>query len=172
MTPSRTSKEAAKGSTAAKGRRETANERADRNMGELLQELRVALPGVQVLFAFLLTVPFAQGFQRMTNDQVDLYFGVLLATAVSTAFLIAPTALHRLLFRQRDKVFLVNISNGLAIVGLFVLGIAITGAVLLIADFIFDGAKVTISTIAIGLLVLLLWVALPLGRRLQLRSGT
>jgi len=172
MTPSRTSKEAAKGSTAAKGRRETANERADRNMGELLQELRVALPGVQVLFAFLLTVPFAQGFQRMTNDQVDLYFGVLLATAVSTAFLIAPTALHRLLFRQRDKVFLVNISNGLAIVGLFVLGVAITGAVLLIADFIFDGAKVTISTIAIGLLVLLLWVALPLGRRLQLRSGS
>jgi hypothetical protein len=172
MTPSRTSKEAAKGSTPAKGRRETAYERADRNMGELLQELRVALPGVQVLFAFLLTVPFAQGFQRMTNEQVDLYFGVLLATAVSTAFLIAPTALHRLLFQQRDKVFLVSISNALAIVGLFVLGIAITGAVLLIADFIFDGAKVTISTIAIGLLVLLLWVALPLGRRLQLRSGS
>ena len=169
MTPPRASKEAAKGSKPAPGRRETRNERADRNMGELLQELRVALPGVQVLFAFLLTVPFAQGFQNMTNDQVNLYFGVLLATAVSTAFLIAPTALHRVLFRQRDKEYLVKLSNQLALVGLLVLGIAITAAVLLIADFIFDGAKVTISTIAIGVLVLLLWVALPLGRRLTLR---
>jgi len=168
MTPPRTSKEAAKGSKPAPGRRETRFERADRNMGELLQELRVALPGVQVLFAFLLTVPFAQGFQKMTNEQVDLYFGVLLATAVSTAFLIAPTALHRVLFRRRDKEYLVKLSNALAIVGLLVLGIAITGAVLLIADFIFDGTKVAISTIAIGVLLLALWVALPLGRRLSL----
>ncbi|MGH2923993.1 MAG: DUF6328 family protein [Solirubrobacterales bacterium] len=171
MTPSRAGKEAAKGSKAAPGRRETAFERADRNMGELLQELRIALPGVQVLFAFLLTVPFAQGFAQMTSEQVDLYFGVLLATAVSTAFLIAPTALHRLLFRQRDKEYLVALSNVLAIVGLLVLAVAITSAVLLIADFIFDGAKVTISTIAIGALLLTLWVAFPLGRRLVLRRG-
>ena len=172
MTPPRTSKDAAKGSKAAPGRRETRFERADRNMGELLQELRVALPGVQVLFAFLLTVPFAQGFTRMTSNQVDLYFGVLLATAVSTAFLIAPTALHRVLFHQRDKEYLVKISNLFALAGLFVLGIAITGAVLLIADFIFDGAKVSISTIAIGVLLLALWVAFPVARRLSLdRSG-
>jgi hypothetical protein len=170
MTPTKQGKQAAKGSKPAPGRRETRYERADRNMGELLQELRVAIPGVQVLFAFLLTVPFAQGFARMTNDQVDLYFGVLLATAVSTAFLIAPTALHRVLFHARDKVFLVSLSNALAIVGLFVLGIAITSAVLLIADFIFDGAKVTISTIAIGSLLLALWVALPIARRLSLRT--
>jgi len=170
MTPTKQGKQAAKGSKPAPGRRETRYERADRNMGELLQELRVAIPGVQVLFAFLLTVPFAQGFARMTNDQVDLYFGVLLATAVSTAFLIAPTALHRVLFHARDKVFLVSLSNALAIVGLFVLGIAITSAVLLIADFIFDGAKVAISTIAIGSLLLALWVALPIARRLSLRT--
>jgi len=168
MTPPNQSKQAAKGSTPAKGRRETRYERADRNMGELLQELRVALPGVQVLFAFLLTVPFAQGFARMTDDQVDLYFAVLLATAVSTAFLIAPTAFHRLLFRQRDKEYLVKLSNLLAIAGLFVLGVAITGAVLLIADFLFDGAKVTISTIAIGALLLALWVVVPLSRRVEL----
>jgi hypothetical protein len=170
MSPTSQGKQAAKGSKPAPGRRETRSERADRNMGELLQELRVALPGVQVLFAFLLTVPFAQGFARMTNDQVDLYFGVLLATAVSTAFLIAPTALHRVLFHQRDKEYLVKLSNVLAIAGLLVLAIAITGAVLLIADFIFDGAKVTISTIAIGSLLLVLWVALPLARRVSLRS--
>ena len=171
MSPTSQGKQAAKGSKPAPGRRETRYERADRNMGELLQELRVALPGVQVLFAFLLTVPFAQGFARMTSDQVDLYFAVLLATAISTAFLIAPTALHRLLFHQRDKVFLVSLSNVLAIIGLFVLGVAITGAVLLIADFIFDGAKVTISTVAIGILLLGLWIALPLARRLSLRDS-
>ena len=159
---------AAKGGAADADRRETRFERADRNMGELLQELRVALPGVQVLFAFLLTVPFAQGFTRMSDDQVDLYFGVLMSTAVSTAFLIAPTALHRVLFRQRDKEYLVKLSNLLAIAGLLVLGIAITGAVLLIADFLFDGAKVAISTIAIGVLLLALWVALPVWRRVML----
>ncbi|MDP9190061.1 MAG: DUF6328 family protein, partial [Actinomycetota bacterium] len=88
-------KQAAKGSTPAR-RRETAAERADRNMGELLQELRVALPGVQVLFAFLLTVPFAQGFADLDADQRDLYFGVLMSTAISSALLIAPSAYHRL----------------------------------------------------------------------------
>ena len=82
-------------------------------MGELLQELRVALPGVQVLFAFLLTVPFAQGFTRLTDEQRDLYFGVLMSTAIATAFLIAPSALHRLLFRKRDKEYLVSLSNRL-----------------------------------------------------------
>ena len=98
------------GSTPVK-RNETPAERADRNMGELLQELRVALPGVQVLFAFLLTVPFASGFTNLTADQRDLYFGVLMATAISSALLIAPSALHRVLFRQRDKNFLVKLSN-------------------------------------------------------------
>jgi hypothetical protein len=161
------SRQAAKGSTPSK-RRETKAERADRNMGELLQELRVALPGVQVLFAFLLTVPFAQGFTGLSADQRDLYFGVLMSTAIATAFLIAPSALHRVLFRQRDKEFLVDLSNKLTIVGLLVLGISITGAVLLIADLLFDGAKVAIFTSIIGGLLLLLWVVLPLARRATL----
>jgi hypothetical protein len=161
------SRAAAKGSTPAK-RNETKAERADRNMGELLQELRVALPGVQVLFAFLLTVPFAQGFAGLTLEQRDLYFGVLMSTAVATAFLIAPSALHRMLFRQRDKEYLVELSNKLTIVGLLVLGIAITGAVLLIADLLFNGPKVAIFTAVIGGLLLALWVALPLVRRAQL----
>ncbi len=76
-------------------------ERTDRQMAELLQELRVALPGVQILFAFLLTVPFAQGFTRVTSFQRDLFFATLLCTAISTACLIAPTATHRLRFHKQ-----------------------------------------------------------------------
>ncbi len=161
------SRAAAKGSTPAR-RRETSAERAERNMGELLQGLRVALPGVQVLFAFLLTVPFSQGFERMTGDQKDLYFGVLMATAVSSAFLIAPSALQRILFQQKDKQYLVQISSRLSIAGLLVLGVAITGAVLLVADFIFNGTPVWLYPSLVGLLLLALWVALPLWRRSQL----
>lgn len=163
------SREAAKGSAAAK-RDETDFERADRNMGELLQELRVALPGVQVLFAFLLTVPFSQGFTNLDQAQRDLYFGVLMATAVSTALLIAPSAHHRLLFRQQDKEHLVTISNRLTILGLLVLGLAIVGAVLLIADILFDGFEIALFTILIGLTFLVLWVVLPLYRRSKLQE--
>jgi hypothetical protein len=160
------SRKAAKGSTPAK-RHETAAERADRNMGELLQELRVALPGVQVLFAFLLTVPFAQGFTTLSADQRDLYFGVLMSTAVSTALLIAPSALHRLLFRQRDKQYLVTLSNRLTIAGLGVLAVSITGAVLLISDILFNGARVALFTASIGVIFAALWAVLPLYRRMQ-----
>ncbi len=166
MSPNQ-SKEAAKGSKAAE-RNETAAERADRNMGELLQELRVALPGVQVLFAFLLTVPFAQGFTTLTAEQRDVYFGVLMLTAIATAFLIAPSAMHRVLFRQRDKEYLVALSNRLTIIGLLVLGVSITGAVLLIADLLFNGWRVAAFTAVIGGMLLLLWVVLPLARRAQL----
>ena len=140
-------------------------------MGELLQELRVAIPGVQILFAFLLTVPFAQGFNALDGDQRDLYFGVLMATALSTALLIAPTAHHRLLFRQRDKEHLVKISNLLAIAGLIVLAVAITGAILLIADIIFDGTQTLIFTIAAALVFVVLWAVMPLVRRAQLRES-
>jgi hypothetical protein len=166
----RQSREAAKGSKPA-GRRETKFERADRNMGELLQELRVALPGVQVLFAFLLTVPFATGFTNLTGEQRDLYFGVLVSTAIATAFLIAPSAHHRLLFRQRDKEHLVLISNRLTIIGLFVLALSITGAVLLIADYLFDGWRVTLFTAFVGGTLLALWALLPLYRRSQLSQA-
>lgn len=160
-------REAAKGSKPA-DRDETENERADRNMGELLQELRVAIPGAQVLFAFLLTAPFAQGFTALTPEQRDLYFAVLMGTAIATALLIAPSAMHRLLFRQRDKQYLVKISNRLSIAGLFVLGLSITAAVLLIADMLFNGWRVTLFTAVVGLIFLGLWALLPLYRRSQL----
>ena len=162
-------REAAKGSK-PEDRRETAAERADRNMGELLQELRVALPGVQVLFAFLLTVPFSQGFASLSDEQRDLYFAVLIGTAIATALLIAPSAYHRLLFRQRDKEHLVRISNRLTIAGLGVLALSITGAVLLIADLLYDGAETILFTALVGGVLLLLWAILPLYRRAQLEE--
>lgn len=154
-----------------KGRRETPEERADRNLSELLQELRVALPGVQVLFAFLLTVPFAQGFNSLQPGQRELYFGVLLCTALSTALLIAPTANHRLLFRQRDKEHLVRVSNRLTLAGLAVLAVSLTGAVLLISDILFKSPATIAFTAASGLTFAVLWGVLPLYRRTQLSEA-
>jgi uncharacterized membrane protein len=150
------------------GRDETSAERADRNLNELLQELRVALPGVQVLFAFLLTVPFSQGFNSLEPLQRELYYGVLLCTALSTALLIAPTAYHRMLFRQHDKEHLVHLSNRLTLAGLAVLALALTGAVLLISDLLFKTPVTVIFTAASGLTFAVLWGVLPFYRRARL----
>lgn len=151
-----------------KGRRETPEERADRNLSELLQELRVALPGVQVLFAFLLTIPFSQGFSSLQPLQRELYFGILLCTALATALLIAPSANHRILFRQRDKEHLVRVSNRLTLVGLAVLAVALTGAVLLISDILFKTTATVVFTVASGFTFAALWGILPLYRRAEL----
>jgi hypothetical protein len=136
----------------------------DRQMIELLNELRVALPGVQILFAFLLTVPFAQGFQRTTAFQRDLFYGVLIATAVSTTCLIAPTATHRLRFHQNDRAYIIESANRLLIAGLVALAVAILGAVVLITDFLFDGTVVWICPAAIAVLLVVLWFVRPLLR--------
>jgi hypothetical protein len=161
---------ASKSGKRSSARDETAAERADRNLSELLQELRVALPGVQVLFAFLLTVPFAQGFTRIDDFQRLLYFGVLLSTAVATALLIAPTANHRLLFRLRDKENLVQVSNRLAIAGLTVLSVSLTGAVLLISDILFKSPAPAIFTAITGVIFVVLWGVLPGIRRIRLEE--
>lgn len=140
-------------------------------MAELLQELRVALPGVQILFAFLLTVPFSQGFTTLNSFQRDLYFGVLLSTAVATALLIAPSAHHRLLFRMRDKENLVHVSNRLSIAGLAVLSLSLIGAILLISDVLFKSPAPLIFTAATALIFAALWVVMPLARRIRLSEG-
>jgi Family of unknown function (DUF6328) len=151
-----------------RGRDETPEERADRNLGELLQELRVALPGVQILFAFLLTVPFSQGFTRLDDFQRDLYFAVLLATAVSTALLIAPSANHRLLFRMRDKENLVQVSNRLTIAGLLVLMLALIGAILLVADILFKSPAPALFAAGIAVVFIVAWIVMPVVRRVRL----
>jgi hypothetical protein len=144
----------------------------DRQMIELLNELRVALPGVQILFAFLLTVPFSQGFQRATDFQKDLFFVTLLATAVSAVCLIAPTATHRLRFHQKERAYIIESSNKLLIAGLVFLALAIIGAVLLVTDFLFGGAAVWLWPGALALFVIALWFVRPLFRHVRgLSSG-
>ena len=148
--------------------RETEKERLDRNLIELLNELRVALPGVQVLFAFLLAVPFATGFKQVTEFQKELFFATLALTALSTAFLIAPSAYHRLLFRHSDKSHIVFLANKFAIIGLGFMALAISSALMLITDFLFSRTFAVVVT-AIALLVFTsLWYAAPLIRRSQL----
>ena len=109
------------------GRDETEAERLDRNLSELLQELRVALPGVQVLFAFLLAVPFQQGFKEITTFQEKADFASMLLTAISAVLLISPSAYHRMTFRMQQKDDLVFLANKLAIAGLTFLALAMTG---------------------------------------------
>jgi hypothetical protein len=147
------------------GRLETPEERADRNLAELLQELRVALPGIQVLFAFLLTVPFTQRFESLTEFQERLYFGVLLASALATALFIAPTAGHRLLFRRQEKEYLVVAANRLALAGIFVLALAMCGVIALISDLLFGAATTVVVTVCSLLVFAGLWYLGPLLRR-------
>jgi amino acid transporter len=138
-------------------------ERVSRELIELLNELRVALPGVQVLFAFLLAVPFAQGFTRVTDFQRALYFTVIALTAVSLALLIAPSAWHRLRFRQQDKERILRASNKMSIAGLGFLALAMTGAVMLIADFIYSPTLTIVSGIVAAVVYGVLWYVLPLA---------
>ena len=112
----------------ASRRGETEEQRLDRNLAELLQELRVALPGIQVLFAFLLVVPFQQGWADVTEFEKTVYYVTLLCTAASSVLLIAPTARHRIRFRELDKRWIVETANRLAIAGLAFLGAATAGA--------------------------------------------
>jgi Family of unknown function (DUF6328) len=152
------------------GRDESEAERLDRNLGELLQELRVALPGVQVLFAFLLAVPFQQEFTKVSEFEKEMYFATLLLTTLSAALLIAPTAYHRLTFRYQQKHRLVFVSNRLTIAGLAALALAMTCAVLLVTHFLFGSVVTIIATAAVLTTFAVLWVALPLRRRLKYRD--
>ena len=140
-------------------------EKRDRQMIELLNELRVALPGVQVLFAFLLAVPFANGWTRVTDLQRDVFFLAFICTAAASILLIAPSAYHRLRWREGDKEQMLRTSNRLAIAGTTFLALGMTAAVFLIADILFKGlwAAVTSALIAGGFAWF--WYGLPLSRK-------
>jgi hypothetical protein len=150
-------------------REETPFERADRNLAELLNELRVALPGVQVLFAFLLIVPFSQRYNQMTEFERKLYFGVLICTALASMLLIAPSIHHRLEFRKRDKEYLVLTANRLTIAGLTLLAVAMTGAITLITHVLFGTTATVITTATIALGFATVWYAIPLRRLVAVR---
>ncbi|MDQ3739173.1 MAG: DUF6328 family protein [Actinomycetota bacterium] len=155
-------------STGPQGRDETRSERADRNLEELLQELRVALPGVQVLFAFLLIVPFNVRFSELSDLGEALYFGTLLCTAVATAILIAPGMNHRLEFRHGDKEHLVELSNRLTIIGMSLLAVAMLGAFVLVTDLVFGGPIVAVGGVVLTTTFVTLWYLTPLRRLRQL----
>jgi hypothetical protein len=155
----------------ADGRGEGPLQRADRNMIELLQELRVAQTGVQILFAFLLTVPFSVRFGDLTLFQRDVYYLTLIATALSTACLIAPSAAHRLRFHQGERRWIVESANELMIAGLAFLALALGGSVLLITDLMFDGARVWLYTGAVVVVIVVLWFARPLFRHARGKSS-
>ena len=147
------------------GRNETEKERLDRNLNELLGGLRVALPGVQVLFAFLLAVPFNQRFGKVSGFERDVYFVTLLLTALASALLIAPSAYHRVMFRQDDKEQIVMVANRLALIGFGVLSVAMTGVILLVTDFLFGIGAAVPTAVCSALVFVSLWYGLPLARR-------
>jgi hypothetical protein len=146
------------------GRDETEAERVDRNLQEFLGELRVALPGVQVLFAFLLVVPFNQRFSDITDFQKTTYFVTLLFTAAASVCLIAPTAQHRIEFRRQHKEQILLMANRLAVLGLGCLAVAMTGAILLITDLLYGSTTTLIVTLAVGVAFATLWYLVPVRR--------
>jgi cation transport ATPase len=148
-------------------RSEEEQERLNRQMTELLNELRVAMPGVQVLFAFLLAVPFQQRFQEVDAFQRDVYFVTLLAAMVATAFLIAPSAYHRIAFGKHEKPNIILVGTIQFVCGLVALAIAMNGAVLLVTDFLFHAGTVIVTLAVTGSLFAWLWFGFGLWRRIR-----
>ncbi len=146
-------------------RAEPEQEQRNRQLLELLNELRVAMPGVQVLFGFLLTVPFQQRFSQTTIGQRAIYTVTLVAAAVATAFLIAHSALHRVTFRARQKQFVIQWGSWEFIVGLAALAVAMSGSVLLVLDFLYQGATPLVIVAALAILYVGLWFVLGVARR-------
>ena len=144
---------------------ETEAERDDRNLIELLQELRVGGLGVQVLFGFLLALPFTARFAELSHPQRDLYVASLVLAAISTALLVGPVAYHRLVFRMHRKEQLVRDANLMAILGLAAVGLAVSAAVLLVVSYVDNGLPVVIISVFIVCLFAGLWFVLPLARR-------
>jgi cation transport ATPase len=146
-------------------RSEEEQERLNRQMTELLNELRVAMPGVQVLFAFLLAVPFQQRFATVNAFQRDVYLVTLLAAATATAFLIAPSAYHRIAFQQHEKERIIAMGTRQFVCGLVALAVAMNGAVLLVTDVLFQATTTIVVVVCVAALFLWLWFGIGLWRR-------
>jgi hypothetical protein len=149
---------------------ETEKQRVNRNLDQLLQELRVVLPGVQVLFAFLLAVPFATRFNRADRFERDVYFAALLLSAMAVALLMAPSIQHRILFRHEQKRYLVSLGSALMIAGMTALAAAIVLSLVLVTHFLFGSiAAWTAGGLSFAAFALI-WFALPIERRLSNRN--
>src|SRR3954462_13818240 len=146
-------------------RNETQLERCDRNLVELLQEVRVVQTGVQVLFAFLLMAPLTPGFADLGGLQRVEYFVTLSLAGAAAVLLIAPTAFHRVLFRLGDKEYLVTVANRLTIAGLATVAMSMVGAVVFVADILLGPWGAIVTGAAAALACVVLWAAIPLARR-------
>jgi hypothetical protein len=144
---------------------EDAAEKLDRELIELLNELRVVMPGVQVLFGFLLTVPFQQRFSEVDDFQRAVYFVSLLLTAASAAFLMGPSAFHRLTFREGQKPYLIALGSRQAIAGMVLLAFAMNGVILLLTDVLFGSTTTAITVAATSALFAWLWFGLAWRRK-------
>jgi hypothetical protein len=149
---------------------EDEGERLDRELLELLNELRVVMPGVQVLFGFLLTVPFQQRFAAIDDFERIVYFATLLLTAAAAAFLMGPSAFHRLTFREGQKPYLVRLGTRQTIVGMALLALAMNGVLLLLTDLLFDTTTVAVTVTLTAALFGWLWFGLALRRRASGRT--
>jgi amino acid transporter len=150
---------------------ETPKERADRELIELLNELRVVLPGITVLFAFLLAVPFAKGWAKVTHFQRDVFVVAFLSTAVSVAFLTAPSSYHRLRFRHGHKEHMVRVGNRLSIAGIAAFAVALESVVLLVMDYVLSLTAAIAAAASLFGVVVALWYGLPLRAALRDRSA-
>jgi uncharacterized protein DUF6328 len=149
---------------------ETPEQRDDRNLTDLLQELRVGTLGVQVLFGFLLGLPFTLRFSRLEAWQRWLYLGIIAMSSISIVLLIAPVSYHRLLFRRHQLDSLLRAANVMAIAGMVTVALAVTGAVLLVTSYVQSGVPTPVLTIVVGGLFAGLWFVLPLARREKAQS--
>ncbi len=155
---------------AREGRNETEPERNDRNLVELLQEVRVVQTGVQILFGFLLTIAFQPKFEKLSSFQKGVYLGTLVAAATTLIMLTAPTSWHRILFREGDKEHLVEVANRFTVIGLAAMGFTMIGVVLLLSDIAFPPGLTAIVTATAVIACSVLWYVLPLARRRRLED--
>jgi hypothetical protein len=146
-------------------REESVAQRADRNVSELVQELRVVGLGVQVLFGFLLSLPFTMRFTKLNGTQRDLYVASLVLAALATVLLIGPVAYHRLVFRRGKKEQLVRFANAMALLGLAAVAGAVLTAVLLVTDFVVGAIAAGLITAVLACMIAALWFAVPLTQR-------
>jgi hypothetical protein len=142
-------------------------EELDQEWGELVEEHRLAMPGVQVLFGFLLILPFQNRFERLTTNQEYVYFSALLCATMAAVLLITPTAAHRIRWRQADKEALLHLATRTAITATVFLAAAMTASVYLITDYLFGEPATAIVTSLVAGAFILFWYAFPLWRRLQ-----
>jgi hypothetical protein len=150
---------------------ETPRERANRELIELLNELRIVLPGTTVLLGFLLAVPFARGWTHVTEFQRDVFVVAFLSTAVSVALLTAPSSYHRLRFRQGDKATVVRVGNRLSIAGIAASAVSLEAVVLLVTDFVLSRGIAIVAAAALFAVVVSLWYVLPLWASFRDRSA-